>query len=106
MTAASETMSITPPIYSPAETRDCEHFYDRDTVSSNGLDGVYRSPDGKIVIVEAKYGSSGMGRTVDGRQMSDGWLRGRTSAGPRLDKLSVTNWNLSTRSSTRSSKAT
>ena len=41
-----------------------------------GLDGVYKnhSPPPEYVITEAKYDTSKLGWTKDGKQMSDGWL--------------------------------
>ena len=41
-----------------------------------GLDGVYRNmiPPPDYVITEAKYGTSKLGWTKDGKQMSDSWL--------------------------------
>ncbi|MDD3361668.1 MAG: T7SS effector LXG polymorphic toxin [Hespellia sp.] len=43
-----------------------------------GIDGVYHNPNGKppYVIGEAKYGSSTLGNTRDGLQMSDTWIKG------------------------------
>ena len=48
------------------------------TARGNGIDGVWRhaSPPPDYVITEAKYGSSRLGMTNDGRQMSDGWITG------------------------------
>ncbi|MER2262081.1 MAG: T7SS effector LXG polymorphic toxin [Psychrobacillus sp.] len=45
----------------------------------NGIDGVYMDlgPPPRYMIGEAKYGSSSLGRTQDGRQMSDSWIEGR-----------------------------
>ena len=42
------------------------------------LDGVYYNPNGHppYVIGEAKYGSSRLGNTLDGPQMSDDWIYG------------------------------
>lgn len=44
----------------------------------HGIDGVYFKPDGHppFIIAEAKYGSSKLGKTRDGIQMSDTWIRG------------------------------
>ena len=44
----------------------------------NGLDGVWRhkSPPPDYIITEAKYGSSQLGTSRDGKQMSDGWITG------------------------------
>ena len=45
-----------------------------------GIDGLYENANPnsniKYVIDEAKFGSSQLGKTKDGRQMSDGWLTG------------------------------
>ncbi|MCX7113407.1 MAG: hypothetical protein NTX45_25545, partial [Proteobacteria bacterium] len=44
-----------------------------------GLDGVYKnhSPPPAYIITEAKYGTSKLGWTKDGKQMSDDWLTKR-----------------------------
>ena len=44
--------------------------------SHQGIDGVYYNPDGHppYIIGEAKYGSSKLGSTLDGKQMSDNWI--------------------------------
>lgn len=41
-----------------------------------GIDGIYKNktPPPDYVITEVKYGSSQLGKTVDGKQMSDSWL--------------------------------
>jgi hypothetical protein len=55
----------------------------------NGIDGVWKhgNPPPDYVITEAKYGSSQLGRTADGRQMSDSWILGSNrltqAVGPR-----------------------
>lgn len=54
--------------------------------SPQGLDGLYvrANSNGQLrppLVVEAKYGSSKLGQTADGRQMSDAWIRPRM-AGP------------------------
>ncbi|MBC1925537.1 T7SS effector LXG polymorphic toxin [Listeria innocua] len=51
-----------------------------------GIDGVYYKPDGKppYVIGEAKFGKSRLGKTKDGKQMSDGWIEGVVSGRDRL----------------------
>ncbi|ROR31756.1 hypothetical protein EDD66_101374 [Mobilisporobacter senegalensis] len=43
-----------------------------------GIDGVYYKPDRHppYVIGEAKYGSSKLGKSLDGKQMSDTWING------------------------------
>lgn len=48
------------------------------TARGNGLDGVWKhgNPPPDYVITEAKYGSSQLGMTKDGRQMSNGWILG------------------------------
>lgn len=48
------------------------------TARGNGLDGVWQhgNPPPDYIITEAKYGSSRLGTTKDGRQMSDQWIRG------------------------------
>ena len=47
-------------------------------VFENGIDGVYKNatPPPDYVLVEAKYNTGSLGYTKDGKQMSDGWLRG------------------------------
>jgi len=43
-----------------------------------GIDGVYRDRDsGKYIIAEAKYGSSRLGMTAHGPQMSEKWIKNR-----------------------------
>jgi hypothetical protein len=44
----------------------------------NGIDGVWKhhSPPPDYIITEAKYDTSRLGHTKDGRQMSDSWIRG------------------------------
>ncbi|OAB45507.1 hypothetical protein PGLA_04450 [Paenibacillus glacialis] len=49
--------------------------------SNNGLDGLYvkYSDDGKvadIIINESKFGSSKLGNTKMGKQMSSSWIEG------------------------------
>lgn len=41
-----------------------------------GIDGIYYNPNGnpKFLIVDAKYGSSQLSDTADGKQMSDSWV--------------------------------
>ncbi|MBC2175195.1 cytosolic protein [Listeria booriae] len=48
-----------------------------------GIDGVYEtaSPPPKYIIAEAKFGSSRLGKTKDGLQMSEDWILG----GSRLE---------------------
>ncbi|NLZ45235.1 MAG: hypothetical protein GX896_00925 [Clostridiales bacterium] len=43
-----------------------------------GIDGVYYNPNGKppYIIAEAKYGTSTLGNTLDGKQMSNSWITG------------------------------
>lgn len=50
-----------------------------DDVTHHGIDGVYYKPDGHppYVISEAKYGSSKLGMTNDGKQMSSNWIDNR-----------------------------
>ena len=49
---------------------------DLNTPTHQGIDGVYYNPDGHppYIIGEAKYGSSKLGNTLDGKQMSDNWV--------------------------------
>jgi filamentous hemagglutinin len=48
------------------------------TVGQAGIDDLFRvaRPDVDFVIVEYKFGSSTLGKTLDGLQMSDSWLTG------------------------------
>lgn len=48
------------------------------TARGNGIDGVWKhgNPPPDYIITEAKYGSSQLGMTQDGKQMSDGWITG------------------------------
>ena len=50
-----------------------------DAAGHRGIDGVYYNEDGtpQYIIGEAKYGSSQLGYTRDGRQMSDKWIANR-----------------------------
>lgn len=50
-----------------------------DDATHHGIDGVYESsnPPPKYIIAEAKYGSSKLGNTKDGKQMSDIWIDNR-----------------------------
>ena len=49
---------------------------DLNTPTHQEIDGVYYNPDGHppYIIGEAKYGSSKLGNTLDGPQMSDDWI--------------------------------
>lgn len=51
---------------------------DLNAPTHKGIDGVYYNPDGHppYIIGEAKYGSSKLGSTRDGMQMSDTWING------------------------------
>lgn len=55
-------------------------------IGSQGIDDLYKvtSANADYVIVEYKFGSSTLGRTADGLQMSDGWVLGTTSGRNRL----------------------
>jgi Hemolysin coregulated protein Hcp (TssD) len=52
-----------------------------------GIDGVWQhhSPPPDFLIVEAKYGTSQLGNTRDGKQMSDTWIRGRNRLRKAVD---------------------
>ena len=52
---------------------------DLDSVTHHGIDGVYESPTPppKFIISEAKYGSSRLGNTNDGKQMCSNWIDNR-----------------------------
>jgi hypothetical protein len=60
------------------------------SVTSNGIDGIYRASDGHVIVVESKYGSAGLKSTSTGRQMSDSWLLSDVHGEPRID-LAVDN---------------
>ena len=51
---------------------------DLNDATHHGIDGVYYNPQKNppYVIAEAKYGSSKLGMTKDGKQMSDEWITG------------------------------
>ncbi|HDR8271888.1 TPA: cytoplasmic protein, partial [Bacillus cereus] len=55
-----------------------------------GIDGLYENANPnsniKYVIDEAKFGSSQLGKTKDGPQMSDGWLTGVNTEKSRILK--------------------
>ncbi|WP_420573642.1 hypothetical protein [Kordia sp.] len=52
---------------------------------SHGIDGVFKNPQtGEYLIVESKYGTSQLGNTIDGRQMSDAWIEGTITGNSRL----------------------
>lgn len=54
---------------------------DLNTPTHLGIDGVYYKPDGHppYIIGEAKYGTSHLGVTKDGKQMSEKWINNRLS---------------------------
>jgi hypothetical protein len=50
-----------------------------------GIDGIYyHKGTGKYVILDAKAGSSSLGTTTDGKQMSKDWILGTKSGTNRL----------------------
>ncbi|HHL3304084.1 TPA: hypothetical protein ACQ444_004905, partial [Bacillus cereus] len=55
-----------------------------------GIDGLYENANPnsniKYVIDEAKFGSSQLGKTKDGPQMSNGWLNGSETGKSRILK--------------------
>lgn len=55
-----------------------------------GIDGLYENANAeskiKYVIDEAKFGSSQLGKTKDGRQMSNDWLNGAKTRKSRILK--------------------
>ncbi|MDR6868614.1 hypothetical protein J2Y69_003238 [Microbacterium resistens] len=56
-------------------------------VNAKGIDAIYQTPDGKYVIVEAKYSTSGspkLGNTLDGPQMGNDWLTGEKTRFNRI----------------------
>ena len=50
-----------------------------DDTTHQGIDGVYFNPDGnpQYIIAEAKYGTSQLGNTIDGKQMNETWIDNR-----------------------------
>lgn len=50
-----------------------------DTPKGRGIDGVWKgaNPPPEYIISEAKYGSGKLGKTKDGKQMSDKWIDNR-----------------------------
>jgi len=63
-----------------------------DAPKGKGIDGVWKgaNPPPEYIISEAKYGSSKLGKTKDGKQMSDKWIDNRLdkSVGKReADKI-------------------
>lgn len=55
-----------------------ERVTDLNIPTHKGIDGVYYKVDGRppYIIAEAKYGTSKLGKTLDGKQMSDSWING------------------------------
>lgn len=51
---------------------------DINVCTHKGIDGVYYRPNGNPshIIGEAKYGTSQLGKTLDGKQMSSTWIEG------------------------------
>jgi filamentous hemagglutinin len=56
------------------------------TVGQKGIDDLYKvsRPDADYVVVEYKFGSSPLGKTADGLQMSDTWLQGTVTGRSRI----------------------
>ncbi len=56
------------------------------TVGQQGIDDLYKvkRPDVDYLLVEYKFGASRLGNTIDGVQMSDGWLLGSTTGVSRI----------------------
>ena len=55
-------------------------------IGQTGIDDLYKvvRPDVDFVMVEYKFGSSRLGATADGLQLSDGWLRGSVTGNDRI----------------------
>ncbi len=55
-------------------------------IGENGIDDLYKvdKPGVDYVIVEYKFGSSKLGKTTDGLQMSDDWTTGATTGKNRI----------------------
>ena len=58
------------------------------SVGETGIDDLYRvsRPNVDYVVVEYKFGSSKLGQTLDGTQMSDSWLTGANTGASRILK--------------------
>ena len=65
---------------------DAQRIWRTPGVGQQGIDDLYKvvRPDVDYVFVEYKFGSSKLGTTADGLQMSDGWLQGTTSGKNRI----------------------
>jgi hypothetical protein len=65
---------------------DAEKLGRTQGIGENGIDDLYKvnRPDVDYVVVEYKFGTSKLGDTVDGKQMSDAWLSGATSGRNRI----------------------
>lgn len=59
-----------------------------DDTIGKGIDGLYENQNKdspiRYVIDEAKFGRSGLGKTKDGKQMSDEWLKGEATGNKRI----------------------
>lgn len=65
-----------------------EMVTDIDESGHQGIDGVYYNPNGEpqYAIVDAKYGSSQLKDTADGKQMSDNWIENRLDSAVGKEK--------------------
>lgn len=56
------------------------------SMGSNGIDDLFKvsRPDVDFVVIEYKFDKQGMAQTLDGRQMSDSWLRGSSTGIDRI----------------------
>jgi hypothetical protein len=65
-----------------------EMVTDIDSKTHQGLDGVYYNPDGEppYIIADAKYGTSQLAETLDGKQMSDSWIDARLDKDVGIEK--------------------
>lgn len=63
---------------------------DLNQAGHQGIDGVYENPNGHppYIVGEAKYGSSRLGNTADGRQMSKTWIDNRLDDAVENEELS------------------
>jgi len=70
--------------YKPLGNTDGEYL-----PGSQGIDGIYRHPNPPpdFVITEAKYNTSPLGKTKDGKQMSDEWVTDTRLQNAGLSKL-------------------
>ena len=62
--------------YTPLNRHRVSSLQDKKDGFKTGIDGVYEK-DGQYIIVDAKYNTSQLSDTLDGKQMSDTWIDAR-----------------------------